>query len=423
MTTFLIGGTKIEKVRAREILDSRGNPTVEAVVELGNGVRGVGAVPSGASTGAHEALELRDGDDSRYKGRGVLKAVDNVNEAIAPRLHGKHVESQEEIDYTMIELDASENKSNLGANAILAVSIACAHAAATAKRQFLYEYIRETYDLKEPLRMPYPYLNVVNGGKHADNGLSIQEFMIVPKQDSFKERIRVGAEVFYTLKDVLKHDGYSSLVGDEGGYAPVLESNGQAFDLLMSSIERAGYVPGQDVNLAIDAAASEFYNAETNKYDFALEKVSLTAEELTHRYKEWLEKYPIISIEDGLAEDDWDGWAHHTRTLGNRVQLVGDDNFVTNIKRLEQGVQQGIANAVLIKPNQIGTISETIECVKFAKKNSYKCVVSNRSGETNDTTIADLAVAVASDIKTGSLSRGERLAKYNRLMEIEDGLS
>lgn len=422
MSTFSFGGSKIKKIHAREILDSRGNPTVEVTVELASGASGTASVPSGASTGVHEALELRDNDESRYKGRGTLKAVSHVNERIAPRILGKHADHQEEIDYTMIELDATENKSNLGANAILGVSLAVAHAAANEKRQFLYEHIHEIFEIKEPYRLPYAYMNIVNGGKHADNGLSIQEFMIVPKQETMKERIRVGAEVFYSLKEVLRADGYSSLVGDEGGYAPVLKDNGQAFDLLIDSIERAGYVPGQDVDLAIDVAASEFFNTETKKYDLALEHASLTAQEFSARYKEWTEKYPLTSVEDGLAEDDWEGWVHLTKLLGDRIQLVGDDVFATNIKRLQQGVEQGVGNAILIKPNQIGTLSEMVECVKHAKKNNFKTIVSHRSGETNDTTIADLAVALAADIKTGSLARGERVAKYNRLMNIEDGL-
>ncbi len=413
---------KIKNIYAREILDSRGNPTVEVDVILENGIKGRAAVPSGASTGEHEAWELRDGDKKRYVGKGVLKAVKNVNEVIAPKLIGKDVTKQEEIDRLMIDLDGTENKERLGANAILGVSLAVAKAGAISSKMPLYQYIRKSYELRVTgYELPVPMMNVVNGGRHADNNVDLQEFMIVPLGESFRESLRMGTEVFHSLKKVLKGKGYSTAVGDEGGFAPDLESNEEAIQIILEGIKRAGYEEGEDVLLALDPAASEFY--EDGKYILTSEKRKLSASEMVDFYKDWVDKYPIVSIEDGLAQDDWGGWKKLTLKLGKKIQIVGDDLFVTNPKRLKRGIEEEIANSILIKLNQIGTLTETIETIKMAKDAGYATVISHRSGETEDTTIADVAVAVnAGQIKTGSCSRSERIAKYNQLLRIEEEL-
>ena len=410
----------ITDVYAREVLDSRGNPTVEVEVYTESGAFGRAIVPSGASTGEHEAVELRDGDKSRYLGKGVSKAVENVNDVIAPELIGFDVTAQILIDKTMIELDGTANKGKLGANAILGVSMACAKAAADFYGIPLYQY----FGGFNAHQLPTPMMNILNGGAHADWCIDIQEIMIMPVgADSFKEAIRMGAEVFHNLKVVLKGMGLNTAVGDEGGYAPKLPSNEAAFQAVIQAIEKAGYVPGKDIMLAMDVASSEFYNEETNKYDLKSEGKSLTAEEMVAYYTELCNKYPIISIEDGLDENDWEGWKHLTEALGSKVQLVGDDLFVTNPARLADGIAKGVANAILIKVNQIGTLTETFEAIEMAKRAGYTAVVSHRSGETEDTTIADIAVALnAGQIKTGSASRTDRIAKYNQLLRIEDEL-
>ena len=410
----------ITDVYAREVLDSRGNPTVEVEVYTESGAFGRAIVPSGASTGEHEAVELRDGDKSRYLGKGVSKAVENVNDVIAPELIGFDVTAQILIDKTMIELDGTANKGKLGANAILGVSMACAKAAADFYGIPLYQY----FGGFNAHQLPTPMMNILNGGAHADWCIDIQEIMIMPVgAPTFKEAIRMGAEVFHNLKVVLKGMGLNTAVGDEGGYAPKLPSNEAAFQAVIQAIEKAGYVPGKDVMLAMDVASSEFYNEETNKYDLKSEGKSLTAEEMVAYYTELCNKYPIISIEDGLDENDWEGWKHLTDALGHKVQLVGDDLFVTNPARLADGISKGVANAILIKVNQIGTLTETFEAIEMAKRAGYTAVVSHRSGETEDTTIADIAVALnAGQIKTGSASRTDRIAKYNQLLRIEDEL-
>lgn len=411
--------TIITAIKASEILDSRGNPTISAQVILQLGERGRASVPSGASTGKYEALELRDGDPSRYLGKGVLKAVSHVNEIIAAEIVGLDARKQEEIDKRLIALDGTESKNKLGANAILSVSMAVANAAARALGLPLYEYLGK----KERYLLPVPLINILNGGSHADNNMDIQEFMIVPAgASSFSEAIRMAAEVFHNLKKILQKRGYSTAVGDEGGFAPNLSSNEEALDLILESIQKAGYKPGKSIFLALDVAASELY--EEKRYVFKKSDGSIrSSEEMIEFYKGLTEKYPIISIEDGLAEDDWDGWKAMTEALGQKIQLVGDDIFVTNLKRFQEGVAQGIANSILIKLNQIGTLTETIEAVNFAHQKGYSAVISHRSGETEDTFIADLSVALNSgQIKTGSLSRSERVAKYNRLLEIEEEL-
>lgn len=415
---------KIKSVKAMEILGSRGNPTVRAYVTLSDGTVGVASVPSGASTGVHEALELRDGDKSRYGGKGVLKAVDNVNKKIAPKLIGLDPNGQRQIDEIMLALDGTENKSKLGANAILAVSLANAHAAANSSGTPLYKHIRKVFGLKYAgFKLPIPTMNVLNGGAHADWSLDIQEFMIVPLQKTFKERLRCGSEIFHTLGKILKSRGYTTLKGDEGGYAPALPGNEKAFEVIMQAIKDAKYVAGKDVKLAIDAAASEFYDEKNKIYDMKADKKKRTSAQMIELEEKWVQKYPMISLEDGLHEDDWENWVALTKKLGKKVTLVGDDLFVTNVKRLQQGIEQKVANAILIKLNQIGSLSETIDAIVLAQKNKYKTSISHRSGETADTTIADLAVAVNSEfIKTGSLSRSERVAKYNRLLEIEQEL-
>ena len=404
---------KIKEIKAREILDSRGNPTVEVDVTLENGILGRASVPSGASTGVHEALELRDNDSARYLGKGVLKAVNNVNTIIREKIVGMDVENQKEIDYAMISLDGTKGKNNLGANAILGVSLATLKAAALNSGKKLYEYIGS-----EKL-LPTPMMNILNGGAHADNGLDFQEFMIIPSRDTIKERVRVGAEVFHNLKKVLKSKGYNTNVGDEGGFAPNLKTNKEALDTIIEAIKLAGYVPGKDVNLALDVAASEFYN--DGIYDIKGENKKLTASELVEYYKNLVSEYPIISIEDGMAEDDYEGWTLLTKELGSNIQLVGDDLFVTNKELLEKGIELKMANAILLKVNQIGTVTETLETIDLARQNGYKTVISHRSGETEDTYIADLAVGLGlGQIKTGSLSRTDRMCKYNQLIRIEE---
>jgi len=415
--------SKIKKIQALEILDSRGNPTVEVKAITDNGFCGITSIPSGASTGTYEALELRDNDPNRYRGKGVLKAVENVNTKLAPAIEGMGVEKQEEIDQKMIKLDGTENKAKLGANAILGVSLACAKAAAASQRAPLYQYLRSLTSIKGEYQFPLPMMNVINGGKHADSGLDIQEFMIVPRAAEFKERIRMGAEIFYSLKSVLETKNLPVSVGDEGGFAPHLNSHKEAMDLILLAISKTNYTVGSDVSLALDSAASEFYKSEAEKYFLQLENLSLSSEEIIKMYEDWLANYPIISLEDGLSEDDWNGWVKLTAKLKDKIQLVGDDLFVYNIEQLKKGIDQSIANAILIKLNQIGTLTETLKCIQVAKDNNYRIVISHRSGETADTVISDLSVAVNAEyIKTGSLSRGERVVKYNRLMEIENEL-
>jgi len=407
---------RIERIRGREILDSRGNPTVEVDVVLESGELGRAAVPSGASTGAHEAVELRDGDQSRFRGKGVLKAVGHVNDEIAGALRGAHPSDQRAIDERLISLDGTANKSRLGANALLGASLAVARAAALAAGQPLYRYLAADRELV----MPVPMMNILNGGKHAQTKVDFQEFMVVPAgAPSYREGLRWGAEVFHALKDSLHQAGLSTGQGDEGGFAPELDTNEKAMSLLVEAIERSGHQPGKDVFIALDPAASELYQA--SRYELKGEGKSMAAPELIDRWATWVEKYPVISIEDGLAEDDWDGWRQLTERLGKRVQLVGDDIFVTNVVRLRHGIEEGIANSILIKVNQIGTLTETLETMATAQRAGYSTVVSHRSGETEDTFIADLAVATgAGQIKTGAPSRSERVAKYNRLLQIEE---
>jgi enolase len=415
---LMAASTEIVEIKAREILDSRGNPTVQVDVRLRGGAFGTAAVPSGASTGVHEALELRDGDPKRYGGKGVLKAVGNVNGTIAAKLKGADAANQSAIDRTMIEMDGTANKSKLGANAMLGVSLAAAHSAAAAAGVALYRYLNPGASV-----MPVPMMNVLNGGKHADSAVDMQEFMIVPLgAPSFAESIRVGAEVFHALAGVLKKRGQSSNVGDEGGFAPNLRNNEEPIEVILEAIAKAGYRPGSDVALALDPASSEFY--EDGRYVFARsDKNARDSEQMVRLYSDWIGRYPIVSIEDGLSEDDWAGWQTLTRELGARVQLVGDDLFVTNPKRLQRGIREHAGNSILIKLNQIGTLSETLATIEMAQAAGFTCVVSHRSGETEDTTIADLAVATgAGQIKTGSMSRGERTAKYNRLLRIAEEL-
>jgi len=411
----------ITDIYAREVIDSRGNPTVEVEVYTESGAFGRGIVPSGASTGENEAVELRDNDKSRFLGKGVLQAVRNVNEIIAPELIGMDVTMQKDIDRIMIELDGTPNKSKLGANAILAVSIACAHAAADYVGLPLYLYLGG-FNAKE---LPVPMMNIINGGKHADSGVDFQEFMIMPfGAKSFSEAIRMGAEVFHNLKKVLSSRGYNTAVGDEGGFAPQVKGVDEALEVIVEAIKKAGYEPGKDVYIALDCASSEFYDAETKRYNMTRQnQLNYTYEDMIKFYEELIAKYPIVSIEDGLAENDWEGWAELTRRLGGKVQLVGDDLFVTNTKFLQKGIESKVANSILIKVNQIGTLTETFDAIEMAKKAGYTAVVSHRSGETEDTTIADIAVATnAGQIKTGSMSRTDRIAKYNQLLRIEDDL-
>jgi len=412
--------SEIIDIYAREILDSRGNPTVEVEVYLETGVMGRAAVPSGASTGEREALEMRDGDKDRYLGKGVLKAVSNVNETIAAALIGWEASDQAGIDGKLLELDGTDFKSNLGANALLGVSLAVAKAAAEDAGLPLYQYLGGT-NAKE---LPLPMMNILNGGEHADNNVDIQEFMVMPAgADSFREALQMGAEIFHALKKVLKDKGYNTAVGDEGGFAPDLKSNEEALEVIMDAIKAAGYKPGDDVLLALDVAASEIY--KDGKYNFANEKQAIkTAAETVAFYEDLVDRYPIVSIEDGLAENDWDGWKLMTEKLGDKIQIVGDDLFVTNTRILKEGIEKGIANSILIKVNQIGTLTETLEAIEMAKRAGYTAVASHRSGETEDTTIADLAVATnCGQIKTGSLCRTDRVCKYNQLLRIEDELA
>ena len=409
----------ILEIKGREILDSRGNPTIEVDLQLESGIIARAAVPSGASTGTHEAVELRDGDKSRYKGKGVLQAVKNVDDIIYPALEGINVLEQKKIDDIMIELDGTENKSKLGANAMLAVSMAAAKAGAIFSELPLYRYLggAGSYEL------PVPMLNILNGGSHADNSVDLQEFMVMPTGAvSFREGLRISAEIFHTLKSVLKSKNYNTSVGDEGGFAPNLGSNEEALTLIVEAVEKAGYKPGEDVHIALDPAASEFF--ENGKYVFKKSTGEvLSSSDMIAFYSDLVDKYPIISIEDGLAEDDWDGWKLMTEKLGEKIQIVGDDLFVTNPERLKRGIKEGITNSILIKLNQIGTVSETIETIKMAQKSGFTAVVSHRSGETEDTFIADLAVGLSTgQIKTGSTSRSERIAKYNQLLRIEEEL-
>lgn len=410
----------ISKINARQILDSRGNPTIEVDVITDRGVIGRAAVPSGASTGKYEAVELRDGDQKRYLGKGVQKAVYNVNKIINEELKGYYITDQNSIDYAMIELDGTDNKSNIGANAILGVSLAVAKAAAETTGQHLFRYVGGV----NANLLPIPMMNILNGGAHADNKIDVQEFMIMPVgADTFSESLRMGTEVFHHLKSVLKSKGFSTNVGDEGGFAPNLNSNEEAIEYVIKAIEKAGYKPGEDIFIALDAAASEFYNEKDKIYTLESTGQKLTPDEMVNYWKKWVKKYPILSIEDGLDQDDWDGWLKLTEAVGDKVQLVGDDLFVTNVNRLAQGISSGVANSILIKVNQIGTLTETINAVQLATNYSYTSVMSHRSGETEDVTIAELAVALNTGlIKTGSASRSDRIAKYNQLLRIEESL-
>jgi enolase len=411
----------IESIHARQILDSRGNPTIEVDVFTENGAFGRAAVPSGASTGTHEAVELRDGDKKRYLGKGVLKAIENVNSKIAEEIVGFSVYDQNLIDKIMIELDGTPNKANLGANAILGTSLAVARAAAMAAGIPLYRYIGGV----NANTLPVPMMNILNGGSHADNKIDFQEFMVMPvKADSFSESLRMGTEIFHTLKKVLHDKHLSTNVGDEGGFAPNIASNEEAIEVVLVAIEKAGFKAGEDVFIAMDAATSEFYDAASNSYTFKKSSgKKISSDEMVDYWATWASKYPIISIEDGMAEDDWNGWKKLTDKVGKKIQLVGDDLFVTNVTRLQEGITKGVANSILVKVNQIGSLTETINAVNLAKRNSYKSVMSHRSGETEDSTIADLAVALnTGQIKTGSASRSDRMAKYNQLIRIEEEL-
>jgi len=410
--------TEIVAIDAREVLDSRGNPTVEAEVILSSGAYGRAMVPSGASTGEHEALELRDGDDDRYLGKGVLTAVANIHEQIAPRLLGENASDQAAVDRAMLELDGTANKGNLGANAILAVSLACARAAADAHEMPLYRYLGGV----SANTLPVPLMNIINGGAHADNNLDIQEFMIAPAGlPTFADALRAGVEVFHHLKKILKGQGKVTAVGDEGGFAPSMDNQEEALTTILSAIEKAGYRPGEDIFLALDVAASEFYDKASGMYAYGGEKIDAAG--MVSMYADWVERYPLVSIEDGLAEDDWDGWKALTDAVGSKVQLVGDDLFVTSSARLKRGIDSGIANSILVKVNQIGSLTETLDAVRMAQHSGYTAVISHRSGETEDAFIADLAVATAAgQIKTGSASRSDRIAKYNQLLRIADEL-
>jgi enolase len=413
--------TEIASIHAREILDSRGNPTVEADVVLEDGTRGRAAVPSGASTGEHEAVELRDGDKSHYLGKGVLQAVANVESVIAPELAGMDASNQRLIDATMISLDGTENKGKLGANAILAVSMACARATADSLGVPLYRYLGGV----NACVLPTPMMNILNGGAHADNNVDFQEFMVMPVgAENFSDALRWGAEVFHTLKGVLKKKGYNTAVGDEGGFAPSLKSNVEAIDVILEAIELAGYKAGEEIAIALDPAASEFYDKAAGRYVFKKsDKSQKTSDQMADYWESWVRQYPIVSLEDGLAEDDWQGWKYLTEKVGRKIQLVGDDLFVTNVKRLQRGIDEQVGNSILVKVNQIGSISETLDAIELARRNGYTAVISHRSGETEDTFIADLAVATnAGQIKTGSASRTDRIAKYNQLLRIEEEL-
>lgn len=411
---------QIVKIHGRQILDSRGNPTVEVDVHTDRGAMGRAAVPSGASTGVHEAVELRDGDKNVYLGKGVLKAVNNINNVLNEELAGYYVEEQRLIDAKMIEIDGTPNKANIGANAMLGVSLAVAKAAAQEAGQPLYKYLGGV----NACTLPVPMMNILNGGEHADNNIDIQEFMVMPfGAKSFPEALRMGAEIFHNLKKVLQDNGHSTNVGDEGGFAPALNSNEEAIETVLQAIEKAGYKPGEEVYIALDPAASEFYDEEKGVYHLASKGQDYSSEEMVDYWKEWSEKYPIISIEDGLHEDDWDGWKKLNAAIGDKVQLVGDDLYVTNVKRLQRGIEQNVSNSILIKVNQIGTLTETINAVQLAHENNFTAVISHRSGETEDTTISELAVALnTGQIKTGSASRTDRIAKYNQILRIEEKL-
>lgn len=417
--------SKIKSIHAREILDSRGDPTVEVQVELENGIKGTASVPSGASTGTFEAIELRDGDANRYHGKGVMKAVENVNVIIQKALIGIGSEDQKKIDGIMLDLDGQENKSNLGANAILGVSLAVCRATANEKELPLYEYISQIANFKKrklKFKIPIPMFNVLNGGQHSDSGLSIQEFKIIPMGiKNFPEQLRAGSEIFHTLKKNLQKENYSVTVGDEGGFAPKLESNSQALELINQAVKDSGYKLGSQINVGLDAAANSFYNPAENQYVLKPENAALGSESLINLYREWIDKFHVVSIEDGLQEEDWKGWVLMVKKIGGKNMVIGDDLLVTSVKRLKKAILEKACNSVLIKVNQIGTLTETIECVKLARNNKMKVVVSHRSGETTDDFIADLAVAIGADfIKSGSLSRGERICKYNRLLRIEE---
>jgi len=411
---------QIAGIHARQILDSRGNPTVEVEIVTSDGIIGRAAVPSGASTGIHEAVELRDGDKSHYMGRGVTKAVENVNTIINDELQGLFVDEQGAIDKALIDLDGTENKGNLGANAILGVSLAAARAASIEYGMSLYRYIGGV----NANTLPIPMMNILNGGQHADNKIDIQEFMIMPVgAEKFSDALRMGTEVFHNLKSVLKSKGHSTNVGDEGGFAPNLSSNEEAIEFVLEAIKKAGYKAGKDIYIALDPAASSFYNKQKKAYHFESNNKDYTSSEMVNYWKKWVKDYPILSIEDGMDEDDWDGWKELTKELGNKIQIVGDDIFVTNVKRLEKGIKEKAANSILIKVNQIGTLTETINAVRLASENGFTSIISHRSGETEDTTIADLAVALNTGlIKTGSASRSDRIAKYNQLLRIESTL-
>lgn len=420
-----LSGTRVAAVYAREILDSRGNPTVEVDVRLADGALGRAAVPSGASTGAHEALELRDGDKSRFGGKGVRKAVDNVNSVLAKILKGKDATDQRGIDNAMLEADGTETKSKLGANAILGVSMAVARAASLSKKAPLHAHIRQAFGIKsKEFVFPVPLMNILNGGAHADNNIDMQEFMIVPTVGgSFREALRAGAEVFHSLKKVLKDSKHNTSVGDEGGFAPNLKSNEEAIQVILTAIQNAGYKAGKDIFLALDCAANEYHSNGKYRLEGEIAIRDRSSEEMIGVYEEWVNKYPIVSIEDGLAEDDWSGWKRMTDQLNKKIQIVGDDLFVTNTVRLEEGIRRGVANAILVKVNQIGTLTETVEAVQMAQNAGYGAIISHRSGETEDAFIADLAVALnAGQIKTGSASRSERIAKYNQLLRLEESL-
>lgn len=412
---------KIKSISAREILDSRGNPTIEAKVTLDNGLSAKASVPSGASTGSHEAIELRDGDKKRYGGFGVLIAVNKIKEIIAPKLVGQDINKQSEIDKILIDLDGTPNKKNLGANATLAVSLACARLAAVNKKQELFVYLQDAFSFTNQAKIPTPLFNIFNGGKHADTNLDFQEFLIIPRPMSASKMVQLGAEVFHELGKVLKESDYDTDTGAEGGYAPDLDSSIEAIELILAATIRAGYKPGEDLKLGVDVGSSVLYDASTKKYLFSLDNVYFSSANLIGLYDEWLKKYPFLYIEDGLAEDDWENWRELTAELGDKMLIVGDDLFTTNVNRLRQGLKEKAGNAIIIKPNQIGTLTETVDCIKLAQKHGYKVIVSHRSGETTDDFIVDLAVASGADyLKAGSLSRGERLAKYNRLLEIAE---
>ncbi len=415
---------KIKNISAREILDSRGNPTIEAKIILDNGLSAKASVPSGASTGSHEAVELRDGDSKRYGGQGVLRAVGKIKEIIAPKLIGQDITKQIEIDKILITLDGTPNKKNLGANATLAVSLACARLAAISQKQELFNYLQTAFSFTNKAKIPTPLFNIFNGGKHADTNLDFQEFLIIPRAQTASKMVQMGAEVFHELGKVLKESDYDTDTGAEGGYAPDLDSSIEAIELILAATIRAGYKPGEDLKLGVDVGSSVLYDAKTKKYLFSLDNVYFSSANLIGLYDEWLKKYPFLYIEDGLAEDDWANWRDLTAELGDKMLIVGDDLFTTNVDRLRQGLKEKAGNAIIIKPNQIGTLTEAVDCIKLAQKHGYRVIVSHRSGETTDDFIVDLAVASGADyLKAGSLSRGERLAKYNRLLEIADLLA